>query len=117
MKTSMRASVRSLVLVGLGMLLIAGCPMTSIPLDTFDNPDPGSYYVEQQDGKLYYFKLATSEDTTNEWVELPMSNDWYEGPGFYVIDEAKTWSVDENAENLTLDEFLQLYDPAPPAAS
>lgn len=102
-------------LAGLGLLAVAGCPMTA-PLvdDTLLGLQPGSYYLDQVDGKLCYYQLPPWRGDESGWVALNDDGPWYQGPGFYELSEDYGWSWDEARENLTLDEFLQLYDPPPP---
>jgi hypothetical protein len=99
----------------LGLLVLTGCIMTPQVLDTVLGPLPGTYYVEQQSGKLSYYQLAETRGEAGEWVTLNETGDWYVGPGFYNLDANNEWSWDEDSAGLTLDEFIQLYDPAPAA--
>ena len=103
------------LLVSLGLLAVAGCPMTA-PLvdDTLLGLQPGSYYVDQIDGELSYYQLPQWRGDESGWVALNDESIWYQGPGFYKLSENYEWSWDETREGLTLDEFLQLYDPLPP---
>lgn len=102
--------------VGLGLLAVAGCPTSTFIEDTLLGPEPGTYYVDLVDGKLCYYKLAQTDDEESEWVTLDDDGDWYEGAGFYELSEDYEWSWNEDAEGLTLDEFIQLYDPLPAAS-
>lgn len=101
----------------LAMLMLTGCIMSPPVLDTLYGPSPGTYYVEQHDTALYYYQLP-ERGGAGSWMRLVDSADWYVGPGFYDLDQNQNWSWDEDNAGLTLDEFIQLYDPtpAPPAA-
>jgi len=97
------------------MTILGGCVMTPPVDDTMFGPEAGSYYVDQADGKLQYFQLAQTRGEPGEWIRLHTDGEWYAGAGFYVIDERGVWSQDENAIGVTLDEVIQLHDPAPAA--
>lgn len=95
-------------------LTIAGCPLPEPEQAEFNIAvQPGSHYVEDRDGKLHYYRLSDERGMPGEWVELIEDGAWFEGPGFYQFDDQASWSPDESAAGLTLDEFIQLYDPAP----
>lgn len=98
----------------LGLLVLTGCIMTPPVLDSVLGPTPGTYYVQQQDGKLFYYQLPERGEN-GEWIRLLDAADWYVGPGFYDLDGNSNWSWDEENAGLTLDEYIQLYDPAPAA--
>jgi hypothetical protein len=114
MKHRSTQSVLATSLIGLGLLVTGGCPM-AMPLvdDPMLAPEPGTYYVDLVDGKLCYYKLPQTRDDDSGWVALNDDGPWYEGPGFYELSEDYEWSWDEDAEGLTLDEFIQLHDPLP----
>jgi hypothetical protein len=116
MRHRSRQSLLTICLIRFGLLSLAGCPMaTPLVDDTLLGPEPGTYYVDRVDGKLCYYKLAETRDADNEWVPLDDASTWYTGPGFYELSEEYEWSWDEEAEGLTLDEFIQLHDPLPAA--
>lgn len=101
-------------LVSLVALTIGGCPLDAPPSDVaLIGPLPGTYYVDQSAGKLFYFQLAEARGAENRWQELANDGAWFTGPGFYRLSEEYIWSRDEGAERLTLDEVIQLHDPAP----
>ena len=115
MKHRSSQSVLATSLIGLGLLVAGGCPMV-VPLvdDTMLGPEPGTYYVDRFDDKLVYYKLAETRGEDSGWVRLNDDGAWYERPGFYELSEDHEWSWDEDAEGLTLDDFIQLHDPLPP---
>lgn len=119
MKHRSSQSVLATSLIGLGLLVAGGCPMV-VPLvgDALLGPDPGTYYVERADGELSYYQLPEVRGQDGSWVRLTDDGEWYVGAGFYRLSEDYEWSWDEASEGLTLDDFLQLYDPLPavPAA-
>ncbi len=115
MKRRSTQSVWASCLIGLGLLLVAGCPMAAPPIDdAMLGPEPGTYYVDQVEHKLFYFQLAQTRGEESGWVRLHDDGGWYEEPGFYELAEDRAWSWDEDTEGLTLDEFVQLHDPPPP---
>jgi hypothetical protein len=77
-------------------------------------PAPGTYYVEQREGGLFYYQLAEMRGAEGRWVELYDNGAWFAGPGFYRLSEERVWAPDENAAGLTLDDIIQLHDPPPP---
>ncbi len=113
-----RNVIRMLGLAGLsGLLLasVAGCPLEP-PSDAelLAAPVPGWYYVQQQDGKLMSLQVAQTGAGSDEWIDLPGDAPWYRGPGLYELSEDLVWSLRQAGGPEVLDEFHQLYDPAPP---
>lgn len=101
-------------LLGVGLLTLGGClPLVPLPDELTTLPEPGTYYVERHAGQLYYYQLAEVRGENDQWVALSADGAWYAGPGFYRLSEELTWSADESAEGLTLDDFIQLHDPPP----
>lgn len=99
-----------------GLCALGGCPMQSVPLDEQAVVlAPGTYYVEQYDDTLYYYDLAEVRGADQGWVPLLDEGEWFAGPGFYRLSKDYTWSRDENAADMTLDDIIQLHDPPPPA--
>ena len=95
-------------------LLIAGCPLDEPSQSGLAYlPNPGTYYVEEQGAKVFYYQLAQSRGESGDWIELSDAGDWFQGAGFYVLDDNMNWSLDTDSAGLTLDEFIQLHDPAP----
>lgn len=95
-------------------MMIAGCPLPEPAQNDLKFAlTPGTYYVEQHDSKVFYYQLAQTRGETGAWVELPSIGDWFVGAGFYVLDDESNWAVDQETAGLTLDEFIQLHDPAP----
>ncbi|MFQ5806658.1 MAG: hypothetical protein ACE5I3_09430 [Phycisphaerae bacterium] len=99
-------------LLSVGGLVLGGCPLEAPPVDE-TAPAPGTYYVEQWQGKLYYYQLAAVRGAAGRWIELHEGGAWYVGPGFYRLSDDRVWSRDDNAEGLTLDDIIQLHDPPP----
>ena len=114
MKHRSSQSVLATSLIGLGLLVAGGCPMV-VPLvgDALPGPQPGTHYVERSDGELFYYQLPEVRGQDGSWVRLTDDGAWYVGAGFYRLSEDYEWSWDQASEGLTLDDFLQLYDPLP----
>jgi hypothetical protein len=95
--------------------LLGGCPTTVEPLDSAPVAvEPGSYWVADQDGGLAYFELPKHRGAAGRWIALEEAdNGWFSGPAFYIFDDAEGWRRDSDAEGMTLDEAIQLHDPAP----
>ena len=110
-----RRNIHFALSYSLGLLVLTGCIMTPQVLDSTLGPLPGTYYVEKQDGQMVYYDLPETRGDSGEWVDLNDSGEWYVGPGFYNLDTDNEWSWDEDNAGLTLDAFIQLYDPAPAA--
>ncbi|MCA9244602.1 MAG: hypothetical protein KDA32_11635 [Phycisphaerales bacterium] len=102
-------------LIGVASLttLMGGCPTltTVTPLD----PPPGSWFVERQDSDLYYYEFPQFAGDGGNWKLLIDAGEWYEQPAFYVYDGVN-WGLDADRAELTLDDALQTYDPAPLAS-
>jgi hypothetical protein len=101
-------------LLSIAGVVLGGCQLLPPPADIPLLPPPGTYYLEAQDGQLYFYQLAEVRGANNEWVALPDAGAWFTGPGFYRLSEDSVWSRDENTEGMTLDDLIQLHDPAPP---
>lgn len=102
-------------LLSVGLMALGGCPLEAPLVDDVEpGAEPGTYYVEQVEGKLYYYELAEVRGAENRWIELSEEGEWYVGPGVYRLREDHTWSRDADAEGLTLDEIIQLHDAPPP---
>ncbi len=116
MKRRIDQSLLASCFLSLVLLAVGGCPLAAPPVnDIMLGPEPGTYYVERLDGKLFYYQLERVRGEDGNWVLLNEDGDWYEGTGFYELSEDYDWSWDEDAEGLTLDELIQLHDPPPPA--
>jgi len=103
-------------LLSVKVLALGGCPLEVPPVDEAAfAPPPGTYYVEQREGKLYYYQLAEVREADGRWIELIDDGTWFTGPGFYRLSDDHVWSRDETAEGLTLDDLIQLHDPRPTA--
>ncbi|MBU0640288.1 MAG: hypothetical protein KKB50_15585 [Planctomycetes bacterium] len=75
---------------------------------------PGTYWLDQQDGELFYFEFPPQRGTGGRWMLLDETvGDWFTGPGFYELSEDLSWSRDPDWDGVTLDEVMQLYDPPP----
>gem|GEM_PF-2320056 len=103
------------------LVLTGGCPLG---VDSGANavlgisatlPAPGTYFVEMKADGLSYFQMARVRGEADAWMPLADDGMWFDGPGFYRLDENAAWSRDPNFDGLTLDDVLQLND-APPAA-
>jgi len=100
-------------LMGLSLCLVAGCPLAPMVDGVSQGTEPGTYYVDRVDGALSYLELAGVRGGENRWVALAGSGAWYDGPGVYRLSGGSAWSRDENAREVTLDDWLQVYDPPP----
>jgi len=91
-----------------------GCLWLAPPVHELETqPAPGSYYVEEHDGHLYYYELPAFRGAAGRWVELEDGGTWFAGPGWYRFSDDYVWSPDESAADLTLDDLIQLHDPPP----
>jgi hypothetical protein len=111
MKPASRFLVPIVAMVAL-VLAPGGCPVAAPQLE-LPTPTPGSYWITEDAGQLYYFQFPQDRDEQGQWIPLDDQADWFEGPGFYRLDEDLTWSPDVEFEGMTLDELLQVYDPPP----
>ncbi len=112
-----RNAIRLLGLAGLsGLMLtcVAGCPLEP-PSDAemLAAPAPGMYYVQQEGDKLVSLQVSQARAGDARWTDLPADASWYRGPGLYELSEDLNWSLWQAGGPEVLDEFLQLYDPAP----
>lgn len=114
--------VAHLVIVSTAMIaagLLAGCCpgfTDYLVLGGQETPSPetGSYWVEMRNGQLHYFELPEERNVSGRWIALGDDlTDWFDGPAFYLYSAEKGWSRDPDAEGITLDDVLQLYDPPP----
>lgn len=97
-----------------GLPGIAGCPLEPPPDEQLAAlPAPGTYYVAESGGTLWYLSLAEFRGEPHRWLPLPEGGEWYTAPGFYRLSADGVWSADEESADLTLDELLQLHDPPP----
>jgi hypothetical protein len=76
----------------------------------------GTYWVEYGKGQLAIYVLPEARGEPGEWrlVSRPKP-EWYTGPALYQALEDGGWERRIDGNELTLDEVLQLHDPAPPA--
>ena len=103
-------------------LTLGGCPVSPSALDpgAFDPAAlaTGAYWVDYQAGELSVLPLPPSDtDSRSSLVVKAPSPQWFAGRGVYLLAEDNTWTRETEDDDLTLDEVLQLYDFAPPAAS
>jgi hypothetical protein len=118
MKRSISHLTIATACLGASLSALGGCPLGLPVIDgAAFSLSPGAYYVEQHDGRLCYYELAAVRGAEGEWVELNEDGAWFTSPGLYVLSEDYVWSRDQNAAELTLDDFIQLHDPRPAPGS
>lgn len=114
MNDRLRYVMFAICLLSFAAVGLSGCVWVGPPLGEMDlGPTPGTYYVEQQEGKLEYYELPDVRGADGRWIELDDEGVWFTVPGFYRLSEDYVWSRDASAEGLTLDDFIQLHDPPP----
>ena len=119
MKHSAMRYLTCLTTAALTSLLIGCFPMTpdlvgGLALESSDLA-AGVYWIEYSESELAMYRMPRvggdpGESIIYEDTDPPL---WYVEPALYVLDENGTWQQDSFGEGQTLDEWLQLWDPAP----
>lgn len=116
-----RNSLGRLAAVAPGIVLVLaswGCVTptepTTLTLDAQVVAPDVYYVIDDGDALLRYAWPERGERGT--WLATADADaDWFDGPGWYVVDDAGTWVPEPALAELTLDDALQVYDAAPAA--
>jgi len=113
MKHTTRTALLRTCLIVTPLALLAGCPLDASVLEPL--PDvAGTYWVEYGDGELAVFELPEYRGEEGTWHLLATEQpSWYTGPALYEVGEDGSWVRLTTDPGLTLDDIIQLYDPAP----
>jgi hypothetical protein len=107
------ARIAGSLAVVLPLALLAGCPVSSTPVDLGADV-AGTYWVEYQAGQLAVFELPAYRGDEGVWTRLTIGQpDWYTGAALYQVNADSSWSRVMAYKTLTLDDVLQTYDPPP----
>ena len=115
MKQRLARRLVVLTCLALGTFTLGGCPVgVDDPAQRLsDATESGQYWVEERDGGLYYFELPLQRQSAGRWTALEEESDWFSGPAFYSFSNDEGWTRAADADGLTLDDALQVHDPAP----
>jgi hypothetical protein len=109
MKRRLSRIVMTSLALAMPALLVAGCPLQYSPLYTLD----GTYWVDYVKGELVFYELPEERGADAMWYALETEQpQWYDGPGLYETGFAGSWAR-AGEGTVTLDEIMQVYDPAP----
>ena len=123
MKLPRSRLIISAALSSLSLMAAGGCPMAVEALDPTPAGDdfvadagivPGTYWVEDFDSDRLYFELGRERGDEGRWVPIEDSDtSWYAGPGMHKFDPSIGWGSTGRDAATTLDQLIQLHDPAP----
>ena len=119
MKHSAMRYLTCLTVPALASLLMGCFPLTpdlvgGLALESTDLA-AGVYWAEYSESELALYRMPADRGDPGEWIIYADADapTWYVEPALYVLDENGTWQQDSFGEGQTLDEWLQLWDPAP----
>lgn len=123
MKLTRSRLIISAALSSLSLMAAGGCPMAVEALDTtLAGADtvadagiaPGTYWVEDFESDLLYFELGRERGNEGRWIAIEDSDtSWYAGPGMHEFDPSTGWRSKGRDAATSLDQLIQLHDPAP----
>ncbi len=123
MKLTRSSLIISAALSSLSLMAAGGCPMAVEALDPMlAGADfvagagivPGTYWVEDFEGELLYFDLGRERGDEGRWVTIEDADiSWYAGPGMHEFDPSTGWRSTGRDAATSLDQLMQLHDPAP----